>query len=108
MLDNTIRKLAKQIEMQNTFSACKELPSLKLFENDKNLSRIQQIFLSYLFFYYNINMDIALKKVSEKILNSNTYEDAYSYYKREKVEETKGKKERDIHLVFPKKNKKRK
>jgi len=108
MLENAIRKLAKTIEAQNIFCSCKELSSLKLFDNDKDLSRIQQMYLSFLFFYYNLNVDVSLKKVSEIIFSSEIYEDAYSYYKREKIEESKGKKERDIHLVFKKKQKRKK
>lgn len=108
MLDKLIRKLAKQIEQQNLFSVSKEIPSLRLFENDNNLSRLQHIYVSYLFFYYNLNVDIALKKVSEKIFDNEIYEDAYTYYRKEKKEDLPKQKQRDIHLVFSKKNQKRK
>ncbi len=109
MLSNLVRKLAKQIENQNIFSVCKELSSIKLFENDKNLSNLQHQYLSYLYFYNDLYMDIALKKVSDKVLNNEIFEDAYSYYKKNKKEDTKDKKNRehDVHLVF-RKNKKRK
>ena len=108
MLENLIRKLAKETESQNSFSACKELHSLKLFENDKDLSKIQHIYLSYLFMYYNLYMDIALKKITDIVLKNEIYEDAYMYYKKEKKEDKKEKKDHDVHLVFSKKQKKRK
>jgi len=104
MLENTIRKLAKQIDQQNIFAASKELPSLKIFENDNNLNKLQHIYLSYLFFYYNLNMDVSLKKVSDTIFNNEIDEDAYYYYKQNKSTESidKDDKNKDIHLVFPK------
>jgi hypothetical protein len=108
-LQIAIRKLAKRIEQQNIFSTCKELQCLKLFDNDKDLSRLQHLYLSYLFFYYNLNMNVALKKVSEKVLDNMIYEDAYAVYEREKKEDSPKKREKDIHLVFKKsKSKKRK
>jgi len=107
-MDN-IRALAKKIENQNIYVACKEIPTLKLFNNDKDLSKLQCIYLSYLIFYYNLNMEVALKKVSKKVFDNEIFEDAYSIYKQNKKEDIpKNKKDRDIHLVFPRKNKKRK
>lgn len=107
-IDNSLIELAKSVEMQNIFSAAKDISNIKIFENNMNFSKIQMIFLSYLYMFNNLYTDIMLKKVSEKVIDNPIFWDAYSYYKREKVEKTKGKKERDIHLVFPKRNKKRK
>lgn len=107
-IESKIRKIAKQVDHQNNFSACKELHFLKLFDNNKDLSKLQHMYLSYLFFYYNLYMDIALKKVSDKVLKSEIFEEAYALYKKEKKEDTPKQKEKDIHLVFSKKHQKRK
>jgi hypothetical protein len=106
-MDNSLIELAKSVEMQNLFSAAKDISNIKIFENNMNFSKIQMIFLSYLYIFNNLYTDIMLKKVSKKVIENKIYWDSYSYYKREKPEEKKGKKERDIHLVFPKKYKKR-
>lgn len=105
---NKIRELAKKIENQNLFLTCKEISSLKLFNNDKDLTKLQHIYLNYLFYYSNLNMDIALHKINKIILTDEIYEDAYTYYKQNrKQDETKSSENKQIHLVFPKKNKKR-
>ena len=110
-MENFIRKLAKKVESQNVFSACKEISSLQLFENRTDLTKIQQIYLSYLFFYSNIFTDIALKKVNENVLNYEIDEDAYNYYVKNKKEDdnsnTNTNDPNSIKLVFKQNKKKR-
>jgi hypothetical protein len=101
MSEDKIRQLAKQTESQNSFLASKEL-GMKLFANEIELSRVQNIYLSYLYFYHDLIVDVYSKKLSEKIFEDDFYEDAYAYYKREKKDEDDKKKGRQIHLVFPK------
>lgn len=104
----SLRNLAKQVEHQNLFIATKEINGIKLFYNDSDFSRLQQLYLYYLYFYNDLYMDISLKKVSEKVLDNFIREDSYSYYKRQKNPENISKKEENgIHLVFNK-NKKNK
>lgn len=108
--ESIIRKLAKQIGQQNIFLASKEINGIKIFDNNTEFSGLQQIYLSYLYFYNNLYMDISMKRVTERVMNNSIREDSYSYYKKEK-EPNKDlkKKEKDIHLVFKKqkvKNKK--
>jgi len=103
-MESIIRKLAKQTKNLNHFAASKEINGIKLFKNDMNLSKIQNVYLSYLYFYNTLNSDIMLKKVSEKVLDNEIYADAYYYYKL-KHEDKKNKKDRnnkprDVHLVF--------
>jgi len=76
-----LRKLAKKSEILNQFVASKEINGIRFFENELNFSKLQNTFVSYLYFYYNLYQDIAMKKVSEKVLNNEIYENAYSYYK---------------------------
>jgi len=100
---NTIRKLAKEIKMLNLFSASKEINGIKLFHNESDLSKIQELFVSYLYFYYNINMDISMEKVSKKVLENDIYEDAYNLWKSKQGNKETIKKDNtdhNVHLVF--------
>ena len=103
MYIDDIRKLAKETKMLNLFSASKEMNGIKIFHNETDFSRIQELFISYLYFYSNINMDINLDKVSDKVLENEIYEDAYYRWKlKNKNKEVKDKPATDhsVHLVF--------
>jgi hypothetical protein len=105
---NFLRKLAKKTEMLNLFTAAKDMGGFELFKNKNDLSNSQNYFLSYLYFYYSLNNDIASKKVSEKVLTDEIYENAYSYYRNnEKETKDNGKlnTKRTIQGVFSKDNK---
>jgi len=88
MLDTYLRKLANKSEMLNLFIASKDMACFKLFNNEKDLSRLQSIFLSYLYFYHSLNNDVASERVSEKVFENEIYENAWAYY-RSKVKEDK-------------------
>jgi hypothetical protein len=106
-IERIIRQLAKQVENQNLFLSAKELNGIKIFNNDKDFSKLQQLFLSYLYFYNNLHTEIQMKEVSEKVLEDEIYEDAYSVYKRDKPQ-NKGKEKKSdngIHLIFNKNKK---
>lgn len=98
-----IRKLAKETYSQNIFTASKEIYGIRLFKNKYNLSKIQQIYLSYLYFYDNINKDLIIEKISKHIFDSDIYEDAYMLYKRErKIINQEDNKKHDVKLVMGK------
>lgn len=92
--------------MQNLFSAAKEMTNIQMFRNKYNFTKIQEIFLSYLYFYYDIFQDVALKKIDKNILKNEIYEDAYIYWKKEKYPETRKIKDKkkqthkNVQLVF--------
>ncbi len=96
--ESLIRQIAKSSEHQSNFVAAKDF-KISIFDNNSDLSRLQKIYMSYLYFYHDILIDISMKKVSEKIMDNEFYEDSYMTYKREKKED-KPKKDKDIHLVF--------
>lgn len=106
-----IRKLAKSTPIQNQFIASKELFGVKLFANEYDFSKIQQDFLTYVYFYYNLFQDIYTNQVSKKVTDNDIYEDAYSYYKANKKEKpenkTTGKRtlegsfSKDNKIIFP-------
>lgn len=99
-----LRKLAKSITAQNLFLACKE-SRIQIFKNNSELSRLQQIYLSYLYFYDTIDKDLAIKKISKHIKDNILFEDAYMLWKKEKEykEDTSSKKENNLKLVSSKK-----
>ena len=108
MIYTYLRKLAKTTEMLNLFIAAKEMACFSLFENKKDLSSSQNYFLSHLYFYHSLNNDISAKRVSEKVLSDEIYENAYAHYRNnEKEEKDNGKsnQKRTIQGVFSKDNK---
>jgi len=101
-----LRLLAKSIRGQNLFSAAKELSSIRLFKNKFNLSRLQEIYLSYLYTYEMINKDIVVDNISKLVTTCEIYEDAYLLWKRQNKKEKKlnkkgepEKSSKDMHLV---------
>ena len=96
-----IRKLAKQNRFQNLFSSVKDF-GFHIFQNDRDLTQIQNFFINYLFFYDSINKDLMIKKISAHVLDKELYEDAYMLYKREKgnTTDTEEKSHKDVKLVI--------
>jgi hypothetical protein len=78
-----IRKLAKSIESQNLYSYVKDIKSIRLFYNEFNLSKLQQLYLFYLNFYDVINNDINIHHISKYVFNSDVLEDSYMKWRRE-------------------------
>jgi hypothetical protein len=102
-LELKLRKLAKRIDNLNLFTAAKEINNIRLFKNEMDLSLIQKNYLSYLYFYYNLTMDIMRKEVSEKVLDNEIFEDAYDYWKsNKKQKKDKRNKSKDCYIVFDK------
>ncbi len=99
-----IRNLAKSIKAQNTFIAAKELRGIQLFRNVMDFSKLQELYLSYLYIYDSINKDIITDKISKHIWDSEVYEDAYLIWKRgNNKKTTKDNKKNDVSLVTGKK-----
>jgi hypothetical protein len=102
-----IRELAKTVRAQNLFTAAKEFSSIRLFRNTFNFSKIQEIYLSYLYTYETINRDIIVDKISPRVLDCELFEDAYLIWKRQDKKEKKinkkgepeVEKSKDMHLV---------
>jgi len=76
-----VRELAKSNKYQMLYNNTKDL-HFRLFENDKDFTQLQVLFLNYLQFYYGIYYDIALGDVEEIVLDNDIYEDSYVYWKR--------------------------
>jgi len=94
----TIRRIAKEDLAQQDFAFFKDL-RIPIFKNSRDLTSIQRVYLSYLMFYGNLNLDVALGDAPEKIFECEIFEDAYSTFKRnESVKKTKSSKE-DLEKV---------
>jgi len=98
-----IRNLAKSIKAQNLFVAAKEINGIRLFRNSFDFSKIQEIYLSYLYNYDSINRDIILEKISEHVFDSEIYEDSYILWKRKSNKKEKDNNQNDLKLVVGKK-----
>jgi len=97
-----IRELAKSNKSQNLFVAAKEISSIYLFKNKCNYSRLQEIYLNWLYTYDMIMKDKITDNISKKVLEDNIYTDAYVIWRREKKfkeKESEDKKRRDVHLI---------
>lgn len=101
-----LRSLAKSVRAQNFFAAVKEINGLYLFHNKFDFSKIQEIYLSYLYNYDSINKDIILEKISKHVLDSEIYEDSYLLWKRKNInkkqDEKDNNKKREVKLVMGK------
>jgi hypothetical protein len=86
-----VRQLAKTDEYQSIYSYTKEL-HFKLFENLRDFSYIQLVFLKYLIFYSTLYMDIYLQEVDETVLKYEIYEEAYMFYKNNQKNKKEGSK----------------
>jgi len=102
-----LARLAKSVQYQNLFTSAKEINGIYLFENHTNLSKVQDIFLSYLYTFDTINRDIVVDNISKVVLKEDTdiYWQAYMMWKRNKgTKETKKENsERYMSLVPAKK-----
>lgn len=110
MKNSLIRTLARSHEWQYKFHLWKEY-KVPLFENERDFTRIQLIFIKYLEMYNNLYMDIAMKEenITEKTLENDIFCDAYIYY-RDNVKSNKNKEDNDegsdkisVKFVKPKK-----
>jgi len=96
-----IRKLTKSIKFQNLYQATKEINGILLFKNSTDLTLLQEVFLSYLYFYNSLNAEIEINKINKKIFDNFIYEDAYMLWRREIGYDKESKdKKRDIHIAF--------
>lgn len=82
-----LRKLAKSNYYQTLYSFSKE-SGVPIFQNDRNFTNFQVIFMTYLAFYHTIETDIYMGEVDSRVLEDVIYEDAYVDYKNEERKKT--------------------
>jgi len=99
-----LKELAKSVSSQNLFVAAKEINGIRLFRNSFEFSKIQEIYLSYLYNYEAINRDIILEKISKHVIDNEIYEDSYLIWKRKNNKKIdKNNKQNEVSLVTGKK-----
>ena len=87
-----IRELAKSHYYQTIYNNSEKF-NLKIFNNDRDLSGLQILFINYLNFYNVLIEEIVTDKVSEKVLENFIYEDSYMMYRKEKYLDKKSEKQ---------------
>jgi len=98
MRETILRKLAQSSKYQCLYVRAKELGNIRFFDNDRDLSRIQILFLQWLQIYYSLYYDLAMKEdyISEDVIKSEFRTDCYLLYKsKEKYSKEKQSKQRD-------------
>jgi len=85
---NEIRDLAKTNYYQTLFASAKEI-NIQIFNNNKDFSELQVVFLNYLNFYKVLYDEISQDEVTEIVLKKHIYEDAYMLYRRENYKKMK-------------------
>lgn len=96
-----LRELSRSVKAQNLFVATKEINGIRLFKNLTDFSKLQEIYLSYLYNSNAISNDIILEKISEHVFDSEIMEDAYLLWKRKNIKKIniKDNKRNDVNLV---------
>jgi len=86
-----LRKIAKSSKWQILYNRAKELGTIKLFENDSDLSKIQIMFLYYLELYASLYRDLGSNEpyISEKVINDELRTDAYVLWRSTKKNKEK-------------------
>ena len=88
-LEIEIRKLAKSFYYQSLYASAKDVANITLFENTKNISGIQMIFLYWLRIYSMLFKELAEKEwinLDEEVINDNLRCDAFLYWRSKKIE----------------------
>lgn len=82
-MEEFIRRLAKSYYWQGCYRQSKDL-HLSLFENSKDLSKIQIIFLNWLSIYESLYQDLNMEEsyISEDVVNDPIRTDAYLFWRR--------------------------
>jgi len=106
-----LRILAKTTKAQNLFIASKEINGIRLFKNTRDLSSIQDFYLTWLYSYDVIMKEVLIDNISKEILNDELYEDSYLLWRKDKKfkEKKLDKEQKNLKLIpgktikFPKK-----
>lgn len=97
---NSVINLAKSVRAQNIFLVSKEIASIKLFKNNFNFSKLQEIYLNYLYTFDLLNKDIMVEGISKKVTEDEIFWESYLLYKKSnKKKEEKPDKQKAVSLV---------
>ena len=88
---DSLRKLARSVKYQNIYNVVKEIPSIQLFENTRNLSKIQLDFIYWLTVYNRLYCDLAMndnKYLTKKVIENDFACECYLIWERKKSKKT--------------------
>ena len=87
MKNNPLRELARSFEWQSIYSNIKNNMNINLFDNNKDLSRIQILFLGYLELYYNLYIDLYAEEkfISQEVIENDLWTDSYILWKKKNI-----------------------
>ena len=85
-MNNLLRKLARSHQWQSLYVRCKDVGTLKLFNNDSDLSETQRHFLMWLEVYNSLYMDLRMEEdfISDAVIEDDIRCEAYLLYKSKK------------------------
>lgn len=89
--EDSLRTLARSRYYQILYNRGKEIGTIQLFDNVKDLSRIQIVFLQLLEMYSSLYTDLAMNEdlISEEVVKDWIRADSYLLYKRKEREKSK-------------------
>ena len=81
---NALQKLARSNTAQTVYRHIKEIGSLRLFNNDTDLSHLQILYLYYLSMYERLYTDLSMGEefISEEVIKDDLRVEAYLLFKR--------------------------
>ena len=84
MKANALQKLARSNTAQTIYRHIKEIGSLRLFNNDTDLSHIQVLYLYYLSMYESLYTDLSMGEalISEEVIKDDLRCEAYLLFKK--------------------------
>src|SRR3989304_4162855 len=102
-IHNLLFKLAKKAKYSNLFSIAKELNGFRLFKNDNDFTKPQEIFINYLYSFDVVSKDIVNHNISQIVINSESsvYFESYMIWKRKNGQTLGNEKQnikKDLHL----------
>lgn len=76
---NPLRKLARSSYYQNLYARAKDLGTIRLFDNDSHLSKVQVYFLFWLETYHRLQCALAMneKYISQETIDNDLRCDCY-------------------------------
>jgi len=81
---NSLQTLARSNTAQTIYRHTKEIGSLRLFNNDTDLSHLQILYLYYLSLYESLYNDLSMQEeyLTQEVIDDSVRVEAYLLYKR--------------------------
>jgi len=89
--ETIIRKLARSKKYQSLYSRIKDLHMFRLFNNDRDLSYVQSLFLDWIEIYNIMYTDLATgeKNINKDVIEDDLRAEAYLIWKAKQMKKNK-------------------